>query len=476
MRILFFSHYYSPEGNAPATRVSALAERWAAAGHEVTVVTCAPNVPNGVVYEGYRNRKTVEMLRGVKVVRVKTYIAANKGAVKRMLNFVSYFFSALWTALRLPKPDVAIATSPQIFCGYAGVWYKRLRRVPLVMEVRDIWPESMGAVGANIPRLAYWVLERIERAMYRACVHLVTVGEGYRMRLVEKGVPEDKVSIVMNGTDLFVYKPGPKNEELLEKYGLTGKFVVSYIGTVGMACGLEVVLEAAEIFINAEKQSGEEAEKILNGGTGFNAERQRGGEAEKKRISATLPLCHSALKNELCALKNELCHSALRNGMKSEVVFAIVGDGAHRANLEEEAKKRGLTNVVFTGRQPKESMPDWINVSDASLVHLKKAELFTTVMPSKIFESAGCKKPIIMGVDGYAKKLVMDAQAGLDMKPEDAESLVACVQRLVDDPDLCRQLGENAYNNIAKVHNRDQQAEDYLAILKAVQVRQQEKS
>ena len=446
MRILFFSHYYSPEGNAPATRVSALAERWAAAGHEVTVVTCAPNVPNGVVYEGYRNRKTVEMLRGVKVVRVKTYIAANKGAVKRMLNFVSYFFSALWTALRLPKPDVAIATSPQIFCGYAGVWYKRLRRVPLVMEVRDIWPESMGAVGASIPRLAYWVLERIERAMYGACARLVTVGEGYRVRLVEKGVPENKVSIVMNGTDLSVYKPGPKNEELLGKYGLTGKFVVSYIGTVGMACGLEVVQEAAEILINAEKQRGEEAENL-------------------KRISATLPLCHSALKNAPC-------HSAL----KRDVVFVIVGDGAHKANLEEEAKKRGLTNVVFTGRQPKESMPDWINVSDASLVHLKKAELFTTVMPSKIFESAGCKKPIVMGVDGYAKKLVMDAQAGLDMKPEDAESLVACVQRLVDDSDLCRQLGENAYNNIAKVHNRDQQAEDYLAILKAVQVRQQEKS
>ena len=428
MRILFFSHYYSPEGNAPATRVSALAERWAAAGHEVTVVTCAPNVPNGVVYEGYRNRKTVETLHGVKVVRVKTYIAANKGAVKRMLNFVSYFFSALWTALWLPKADVVIATSPQIFCGYAGVWYKRLRRVPLVTEIRDIWPESMGAVGANIPRLAYWVLEKIERAMYKACARLVTVGEGYRARLVEKGVPEDKVSIVMNGTDLSVYKPGPKNEELLEKYGLTGKFVVSYIGTVGMACGLEVVLDAAGMLDKGGSQSSATA----------------GADAQER-----IPF---------------------------KVVFVIVGDGAYRANLEAETKKRGLTNVVFTGRQPKESMPDWINSSDASLVHLKKAELFTTVMPSKIFESAGCKKPIIMGVDGYAKKLVMDAQAGLDMKPEDAESLVACVQRLVDDPDLCRQLGENAYNNIAKVHNRDQQAEDYLAILKAVQVRQQEKS
>ena len=418
MRILFFSHYYSPEGNAPATRVSALAERWAAAGHEVTVVTCAPNVPNGVVYEGYRNRKTVETVRGVKVVRVKTYIAANKGAVKRMFNFVSYFFSALWTALRLPKPDIAIATSPQIFCGYAGVWYKRLRRVPLVMEIRDIWPESMAAVGARVPRLGIWMLERIERAMYRACAFLVTVGEGYKARLVEKGVPEAKIGIVMNGTDLAGYKPQPKNEELLERYGLKGKFVVSYIGTVGMACGLEVVLDAAE------------------------------------RISCEFVSCESTKTHKLTNSQTQKLPT-----------FVIVGDGAYRANLEEEAKKRDLTNVVFTGRQPKESMPDWINASDASLVHLKKTELFTTVMPSKIFESAGCKKPIIMGVDGYAKKLVMDAEAGLDMTPEDADSLVKCVEKLASDPDLCRRLGENAYCNIAKVHNRDQQAKDYIEIL-----------
>ena len=420
MKILFFSHYYSPEGNAPATRVSALCERWAKAGHDVTVVTCPPNVPNGVVYDGYANKRTSETINGVKVERVKLYIAANKGAVKRMFNFVSYFFKALMAALRLPKPDVVIATSPQIFCGYAGVWYKRLRHVPLVIEIRDIWPESMGAVGAHIPKLAYWMLEKIERTMYRTCDKLVTVGEGYRVRLMEKGVPGDKISIVMNGTDLEVYRPGAKNEALLEKYGLKGKFVVSYIGTVGMACGLEVVLDAAE------------------------------------KIS-----CESVS----CKLKVGESHQTQKttNSPTHQLTtFVIVGDGAHREKLEAEAKKRGLENVVFTGRQPKSSMPDWINASDTSLVHLKKTELFTTVMPSKIFESAGCKKPIIMGVDGYAKKLVMDAEAGLDMTPEDAESLVACVQRLVEEPDLCRQLGENAYKNIALVHNRDKQAEEYL--------------
>lgn len=401
MKILFFSHYYTPEGNAPATRVSALCERWVKAGHDVTVVTCPPNVPNGIVYDGYANKRTSEVINGVKVERVKLYIAANKGAVKRMFNFVSYFVKSLLAALRLPKPDVVIATSPQIFCGYAGVWYKRLRGVPLVIEIRDIWPESMGAVGANIPKIAYWGLERIEKSMYRKCDRLVTVGEGYRSRLLQKGIPESKMSIVMNGTDLSVYKPQPKNDDLLAKYGLKGKFVVSYIGTVGMACGLEVVLDAAP-------------------------------------------------------------------QVPYNVVFVIVGDGAHRVQLEQEAKKRGIENVIFTGRQPKSSMPDWVASSDANLVHLKKTELFTTVMPSKIFESAGCKRPIIMGVDGYAKKLVMDAKAGLDMVPENAGSLVECVNRLASDPALCATLGKNAYNNIAKIHNRDKQAEDYLQTLKGI--------
>lgn len=399
MKILFFSHYYTPEGNAPATRVSALCERWVKAGHDVTVVTCPPNVPNGIVYDGYTNKRTSEVINGVKVERVKLYIAANKGAIKRMFNFVSYFFKALMAAMSLPKPDVVIATSPQIFCGYAGVWYKRLRRVPLVIEIRDIWPESMEAVGAKIPRISYRCLEFVERAMYRVADKIVTVGEGYFDRLAEKGIAKEKMSIIMNGTDLAVYKPLPRNEKLLKEHGVDGKFVVSYIGTVGMACGLEVVLDAAD--------------KI-----------------DDKRV-----------------------------------VFVIVGDGAHRVSLEEEAKKRGLENVIFTGRQPKSSMPDWIASSDASLVHLKASGLFKTVMPSKIFESAGSKRPIIMGVDGYAKKLVMDAKAGLDMKPESADSLVECVRQLVSDPTLCKQLGENAYNNIALIHNRDKQAEDYLKVL-----------
>lgn len=403
MKILFFTHYYSPEGNAPASRVSALCERWVAAGHEVTVVTGVPSVPNGIVYDGYTNKRKTETIRGVRVERIKTYLSANKGVFRRMLNFLSYFVSALWTALRLPRPDVVIATSPQLFCGYAGVWYRRLTGVPLVVEIRDIWPESMISVGLHIPGVALWVLERIEDSLYRTCKRLVTVGEGYADRLRKKGVPAEKISVIMNGTDLSVFSHREKDAALLAQYGLEGKFVVSYIGTIGMACGLDVVLRAAEL------------------------------------------------------LKSE-----------TAVAFVLVGDGASRAELEATAKARNLTSVIFTGRQPKSVIPTWIASSDANLVHLRKTELFETVMPSKIFESAGCARPIIMGVDGFAKKLVLDAEAGLDMCPEDADSLVACIRRLSVDPKLCHRLGLNGYERIAKVHNRDRQAADYLQILEGL--------
>jgi Glycosyl transferase 4-like domain len=154
---------------------------WARAGHDVTVVTCVPNCPDGVVYAGYRNRvrRQVEEVDGVRVVRVWTYVAPNAGTLRRIANYVSYQASATWTSLRLPRPDVIVATSPQFFCGWAGVWASRIKRVPLVLEIRDIWPESIAAVGAMRPGIGIRYLEWLERRMYLAARQIVTVGTGY---------------------------------------------------------------------------------------------------------------------------------------------------------------------------------------------------------------------------------------------------------------------------------------------------------
>lgn len=406
MRILFFSHYFPPEGNAPASRTYENCRRWAAQGHEVTVVTCAPNCPEGVVYDGYRNRLIQrEVVEGIDVRRVWTYIAANEGTVRRIANYVSYMLSAVLHSCFIRRPDVVVATSPQFFSGWAGVLFKRLRRVPFVLEIRDIWPESIVAVGAMGNRRLISFLERLEADMYAAADRIVTVGDGYKRRLVEKGVPHTRIDVIMNGVSRDLFTPREPNEALKRRLGLADKFICSYTGTIGMACGLDVVLDAAEML--------------------------------KAR------------------------------GM-NDVAFLLVGDGASRRALETRAHERGLDNVVFTGRQPKEMMPDFLAISHVCFVHLRKTDLFTTVMPSKIFEAAGMAKPIINGVQGFAAEFISKSGAGVNIEPEEAGRLVETIIELRADPERCTRYGQAGRDYVLAHFDRDHLAADYLRILECV--------
>ncbi|HTI52450.1 MAG TPA: glycosyltransferase family 4 protein [Planctomycetaceae bacterium] len=402
MRILFLSHYYPPEVNAPATRTYEHCVRWARAGHEVTVITCAPNCPDGVLFEGYANRlrPQTETVDGVRIVRVWTYLAPNAGTLRRIVNYLSYLVSAVLASLSQPRPDVVVATSPQFFCGWAGVFVKWLKRVPFVLEIRDIWPESIEAVGAlrNQPLLR--ILEWLERRMYRAADHIVAVGNGYRQRILEKVDIPERISVVTNGVDLERFVPGDADPRFLHVWDLENKFVCSYIGTIGMAHGLEVVVEAARI---------------------------------------------------------------LRNKGRSDICFCLVGDGASRQRLQDDVEREGLQQqVIFTGMLPKEEMPSVLASSDACLIHLKKCELFGTVIPSKLFETMAMERPIIMGVEGEARDIVQWANAGLEMEPGSAESLVKCVELLADQPALKADFGRSARAFVAEHFARDVLAEKML--------------
>jgi glycosyltransferase involved in cell wall biosynthesis len=406
MRILFFSHYFFPEGNAPATRVYELARRWAARGHDVTVLTGVPNVPDGVVYEGYRNRLFQrEQMAGVDVRRVWTYLAPNKGTVRRIANYLSFLVSAVLAAPFTGRPDVLIATSPQFFCGWAGVFASRLLRAPFVLEIRDLWPESIEAVGAVRGRRLLRFLEWLERRMYASARQIVTVGDGYRRKLEERGVAPERILVIPNGVDLTAYTPREDDGALREEYALGDRFVCAYVGTIGMGCGLEVALRAAR---------------------------------------------------------------RLRDQGRDDVRFLLVGDGAVREELETRARAEGLEAVVFTGRLPKARMPEVLAAADACLVHLTRTELFTTVLPSKIFEAAAMAKPIVLGVGGHAAELVGAAGAGLCIEPENEGELVEAVTKLADDPSLAHQLGRAGLEKIARRYDYDQLAVAYLVRLEAL--------
>jgi glycosyltransferase involved in cell wall biosynthesis len=246
VRILFVSDNFPPERNAPATRVHEHACYWAKWGHEVTILTGVPNFPEGKVFSGYRNRwRQEEWIDGIRVVRVKTFITANEGTLLRTLDYLSFMASAFIAGAFLPKPDVVIATSPQFFAAVAGCGLSGLFGRPYLLEVRDLWPASIAAVGALKETILLRWLERIELFLYRKASAIVVVTNAFKEDLVRRGVPPGKIAVVINGVDLPRYAPRPRDPELEAKLDLAGRFVVGYVGTHGMAHALDKVLDVA---------------------------------------------------------------------------------------------------------------------------------------------------------------------------------------------------------------------------------------
>lgn len=245
MKILFLTDNFPPEVNAPATRTFEHCREWVKKGAEVTVITCFPNYPTGKVYAGYKNQLyKVEYLEGIKVIRLWSYMTANQGFLKRVLDYISFAFMAFWAAL-FKKTDIIIATSPQFFTALAGGALGFFKRVPWIFEVRDLWPESIRAVEAMNKQRILDGLEKLELLLYRKATSIVVVTEAFKENLIRRGIKADKIEVIKNGVMLDVYKPQPKNKVLLDKHGLTDKFVVAYMGTHGMAHKLDFLIEAA---------------------------------------------------------------------------------------------------------------------------------------------------------------------------------------------------------------------------------------
>jgi colanic acid biosynthesis glycosyl transferase WcaI len=411
MKILYVSQYFPPEMGAPAGRAAELSRCWVEDGHQVTVLTGFPNHPSGIVPPEYRRKfrrlVTREIVEGVNVVRTWLLPFPNRKTYERILNYSSFCVSSATTGVFLDRPDLVIATSPQLLVGLSGWWLARCKGVPFVFEVRDLWPESLTAVGLGSDEsLFYRFLARIAGFLYRSCDRLVVVTPVFKEYLVEHWrIPEDKIFVVENGVETSLFTSPSSNLALRRELGAEGKFVVSYVGTIGNAHGLETVVEAASL------------------------------------LRETAP----------------------------EVLFLLVGEGAEKERIKSLARARGLTNVRFVGQQPREKIPAYISASDACLVLLKKAELFKTVLPTKMLEFMACARPVILGVDGHARKVLEQAQAGSFIQPEDPPGLAEAVMRLAADPALRESLGRNGRQHVVRHFSRQHTARTYLEVLQDLQ-------
>jgi colanic acid biosynthesis glycosyl transferase WcaI len=406
MHVLFVSNYFPPEVNAPATRLYEHARQWVKDGGSLNIITAAPNFPEGVVYPGYKNRYGEEQIEGINVARVPMYIAENKGTFRRILSYVSFMISAIWYSRRIARTaDIVVASSPQFFSAVAGYVMSRIRGVPFVLEVRDLWPESIVAVGAMRRNWIIRLFEKLEHFLYRKASHIVVVTDSFKRIIVEKGIDATRITVLKNGADWESFSR-PLDQKILDEirrqYHLNEKFVASYIGTIGMAHGAEILLEAAQ----------------------------------------------------RCADPN--------------IVFVVMGTGSQREFIAARQADLGLTNFRLIEKQPKKMMPYFLEVSDVCVVHLRDVPLFRTVLPSKIFEAMATRTPIALGIRGEACEIVEESGAGIPFLPEDADALLKTVMQLRRDPRRYEEMASKGFSYVRQFHDRKKIAQSYWTLLRTV--------
>jgi len=390
MEILLIAENFYPETNAPAKRLFEHAKEWVKLGNKVTVLTGVPNVPKGRVFNGYKNKiYQSEKIDGIKIVRVWTFIAKNEKFVLRTLDFISFMFSSFFFGLFIKKHDKIIVSSPQFLPVISGFIIAKIKNIPFILEIRDLWPESIVALGAmKKNNYIIRILDAIAKYIYQKSELIIVVTKAFKDNLINMGINKDKITIIENGFNFDNNLiPNKSIEAIQQEYNISNKnFTVSYIGTVGMSHGIGVILKSAKLI--------------------------------------------------------------------KDVNFLIIGEGADKESLQKIAKDEKINNIVFIDNINWQEIVNINQIVSANLIHLRNLELFKTVIPSKIFESMALKKPILAGLIGESLDIIKQSKSGLEVKPEDANSLVEKILQMKNNKNLCDQLANNGFKLVQDRYNR----------------------
>jgi colanic acid biosynthesis glycosyl transferase WcaI len=372
-RFLILTQHFPPEVGAAQIRLHAFAKQLQAHGHSVRVVTAMPNYPRGEVFPAYRGTRFVrEELDGVTVTRTWIHPATGRNVLKRLLSYFSFAISSLPACMSEPRPDYMFVESPPLFLGCTAYVCSRLRRVPFILNVSDLWPASARELGIVRSTTLLWFGGRLERFLYKKAYRITAQTDGIR-DYIAAIVGRAKVMVLYNGVDTSDFKP--RSAATIPGVD-PHKLVFLYAGTLGYAHSWDVILEAAEIL-----------------------------------------------------------------GSRNDIVFLLVGDGPEKARLVDEVRIRKLRNIAFVERRPVSEMPALFASCRATVVPLRKGELFKGTRPSKIFPALACESPVIFGGEGETAKLLLDNHCGLVVPPENSREFAEAVLRLADHPDEARELG-----------------------------------
>lgn len=404
MRWLILTQYFPPEIGAPQVRLAALTGELRRLGHEVEVVTSLPNYPTGRLFPEYQGRFYVrEQWDGVSVHRVWLYPSMGAG-VRRLANYLSFSTTVLVPLLRVKRPDILFVESPPIFLCLPAILAARRWRIPMILNIADLWPDSVRELGLMRNSWLLRLAERLERWSYQEATFVNAVTEGIQKTLVQqKRVSPEKVLFLPNGVDTELFKPRPPDVDLARQLDLDGKKIILYAGTLGFAQGLQVAIQAMSLLQDA------------------------------------VP----------------------------EACLVFIGDGSERARLEQQARALQLKNVRFLPPNQPAYVARLYSLAVAGLVTLRNVPLFDRARPSKMFPIMASGKPVVYSGSGEGARLVESANAGVVVSPEDPKALAEAIRTLVGDPALADELGRNGRRYVEEKLSWSTLVKDWLHQLEA---------
>lgn len=400
MKILIVHQYFLEEDGGGGSRFNQFAKYWSNRGHDITIIAGMVNYNTGKKNEKYRGKFIVKESLSDKIKVIRTHVSQkyNSSFLGRLWGYFSFTFSSTIAGIfHTKRPDLVLVTSPPLFVGICGYLISVLKRVPLIFEVRDLWPESAIDTGVltnkHIIRLSYW----LEAFIYKHSKLINVLTPAFKDKLIkDKGISEEKLIMISNGADLDLMSPGVKDNYIRKKYNIEDKFVILYMGAHGVANNLITLVEVAR-------------------------------EMRENK----------------------------------DIVFLFVGDGMQKSELIGKKEDYGLKNIIFVESQPKSKIGDFCNAADVCTAVLKKVETFKTVYPNKVFDYMSCAKPILLGIDGVARSLVEEAQCGIYVEPENVKAYVEAVDKLYKDNELCISMGCSGYKYVTREFSREALAINY---------------
>lgn len=409
MNILIVTSLFYPEIAANAKKMTHLAEKLKENGHEVVIITAFPYYSTSEQTRKYKGKWLVkDQYEGIPVIRTYTYSTSKYGNIPhRLCSFLSFTISSIYGSFKVEgKVDAVVTISPPFFSLFSGYMISRMKRCSLIVDIQDIYPETLVALGFLKNRAIIKPLEWMERFIYKRAEGMVSISDGFKRNFIRKGAGPLAVEVVHNWVDVDLFRPADADDSgnLRNEFALNGKFVVMFMGTMGFAQGLENVVEAANL------------------------------------------------------LKD----------YQDRIEFVFLGKGVAKEDMMAMIKEYELTNFTFIPPKPNSEIPRYLSLADVCLVHLRRNDLFEITIPCKTYEYISMGKPVIMGVKGDALELVEQGSCGVGVEPESPESLAEAILELYENRNVAYEMGENGRKHATANFSKEKMLSRYAAFIEKI--------